>query len=105
MLAPWPAFLAAVGIGTSSAGAFVTVGFAVYVLFSLLLLNYYFKAKIPRKGKMAASDKAQQDFKDKELEMMRAVVEALKNDVQRGSVVSELVNAFSLTCLTACHVI
>lgn len=52
VLAPWPALLAAVGIGSSSAGAFVTVGFAFYVFCTLLVLNKFFGANIPSKKAM-----------------------------------------------------
>lgn len=52
MLAPWPAFLNAVGVGASSATVFVMVGFAVYVFFILFLLNRYYGANIPSKRAM-----------------------------------------------------
>lgn len=52
VLAPWPAFFAAVGIGSSSAGAFLTVGFATYVFLTLFMLNNLFGANIPSKKAM-----------------------------------------------------
>jgi hypothetical protein len=54
VLAPWPAFLAAVGIGSSSAGVFLAVGFAVYVFTTLFLLNNFFGADIPSKKAMVS---------------------------------------------------
>jgi hypothetical protein len=52
VLAPWPALLAAVGIGSSSAGVFLLVGFAFYVFVTLFVLNRYFGANIPSKKAM-----------------------------------------------------
>jgi Na+-driven multidrug efflux pump len=49
VLAPWPSFLAAVGIGSSSAGVFLAVGFAFYVLGLTTVLNRFFGANIPSK--------------------------------------------------------
>jgi hypothetical protein len=54
VLAPWPAFLAAVGIGSSSASVFLTVGFAFYVFVTILILNRFYGANIPSKKAMVS---------------------------------------------------
>jgi hypothetical protein len=55
VLAPWPAFVTAVGVGSASATVFVTVGFAFYVFSTILILNWCFSAKIPSKKKMVSN--------------------------------------------------
>ena len=54
VLAPWPALLAAVGIGSSTATVFLLVGFAFYVFVVIFLLNRYFAGNIPSKKAMVS---------------------------------------------------
>jgi hypothetical protein len=58
VLAPWPAFVSAVGIGSSSAGVFLTVGFAFYVFSTMMILNWFYGANIPSKKKMVSAGPA-----------------------------------------------
>lgn len=51
VLAPWPAFYAAVGLGSASMGVYVPLAFAIYMLLSVQLLNHFNKAGIPAKAK------------------------------------------------------
>ena len=54
VLAPWPAFLQAVGVGTASASFFVFIGFACYIFVLIQTLNACFAARIPSKSRMVS---------------------------------------------------
>lgn len=47
VLAPWPAFYTAVGLGAASVGVWIPLAFAVYMFLSVKGLNMFFNAKIP----------------------------------------------------------
>ena len=54
VLAPWPAFLQAVGIGTASAAFFVFGGFSCYMFLLVQFLNACLAARIPSTSKMVS---------------------------------------------------
>lgn len=89
VLAPWEAFYEAVGIGAASAGAFVPVLFAIYLLLTYLMLNYCWGANIPSRAMTdrAAEEEAErkeQQFEEmlEKTERMTKLWEALQADLQ-----------------------
>lgn len=86
VLAPWPAFYAAVGLGAASVGVWVPLAFAIYMLISVQWLNYFYKAEIPALKKKERDEAKAAELRDKDLDILLAQFKALRQDVMDGRI-------------------
>jgi Na+-transporting methylmalonyl-CoA/oxaloacetate decarboxylase gamma subunit len=87
VLAPWPALIDAVGVGSASAQFFVFIGFLVYLILLVNMLNTVARADIPSKRKMEKMDAKEAAERDEKIDLMLKLVEAIQADAASGTVV------------------
>lgn len=88
VLAPWPAFYAAVGLGFASVSIWVPLAFAIYMLVTLHWLNYFHGHNIPGIKAKEKTEALEKEERDRDIDLMLKQFRALRQDVHDGHIVA-----------------